>query len=298
MTGLKKKIYKNRVFYYLIIPSIIYFVIFHYIPMYGVTLAFQDYKLFGPNEWVGFKYFKQIFNSPYFFQVLKNTLIISSLKLIFGLPIPMILAVLINEIRKQRFKKFIQSVVYLPHLLSWVVISSIFITVLSPVDGIVNQLISFFGGEPIPFMTSTEHFRGVLVVSEVWRSAGWDSIIYSSALLSIDPMLYEAAKVDGANRFQRIRYITLPELIKTMITLFILNMGFFLKAGFDQVFNMMNDAVLSVSDIIETYTYRVGLLQTNFSYATAVGLFQGAIGIVLIFMANKLAKKFDAPGLW
>lgn len=298
MTGLKKKIYKNRVFYYLIIPSIIYFVIFHYIPMYGVTLAFQDYKLFGPNEWVGFKYFKQIFNSPYFFQVLKNTLIISSLKLIFGLPIPMILGVLINEIRKQRFKKFIQSVVYLPHLLSWVVISSIFITVLSPVDGIVNQIISFFGGEPIPFITSTEHFRGVLVVSEVWRSAGWDSIIYSSALLSIDPMLYEAAKVDGANRFQRICYITLPELLKTMITLFILNMGFFLKAGFDQVFNMMNDSVLSVADIIDTYTYRVGLLQTNFSYATAVGLFQGGIGIILIFMANKLAKKFDAPGLW
>ena len=295
---LKKAIYKNRFFYFLIIPSIIYFIIFHYIPIYGVRLAFQDYKLFGPNEWVGFKYFKQMFNSPYFFQVLKNTIIISTLKICIGLPIPMILAVLINEIKSKKFKNYVQSIIYLPHLLSWVVISAIFITILSPVDGIVNQIISFFGGEPIPFMTSTKHFRGVLVVSEIWRSAGWDSMIYSSALLSIDPVLYEASKVDGANRFQRMWYITFPELMKTMITLFILNMGFFLKAGFDQVFNMMNDAVISVADIIDTYTYRVGLIQTNFSYATVVGLFQGVIGIFLIFMANKLAKKYDAPGLW
>jgi len=295
---LKKAIYKNRFFYFLIIPSIIYFIIFHYIPIYGVRLAFQDYKLFGPNEWVGFKYFKQMFNSPYFFQVLKNTIIISTLKICIGLPIPMILAVLINEIKSKKFKNYVQSIIYLPHLLSWVVISAIFITILSPVDGIVNQIISFFGGEPIPFMTSTKHFRGVLVVSEIWRSAGWDSMIYSSALLSIDPVLYEASKVDGANRFQRMWYITFPELMKTMITLFILNMGFFLKAGFDQVFNMMNDAVISVADIIDTYTYRVGLIQTNFSYATAVGLFQGVIGIFLIFMANKLAKKYDAAGLW
>ena len=294
----KKKIYKNRFFYYLIIPSIIYFIIFHYIPIYGVRLAFQDYRLFGSNEWAGFKYFKQMFNSPYFFQVLKNTIIISSLKLFIGLPVPMILAVLINEIKNNKFKNYVRSVIYLPHLLSWVVISAIFITILSPVDGIVNQIISFFGGEPIPFMTSTKHFRGVLVISEIWRSAGWDSMIYSSALLSIDPVLYEASKVDGANRFQRMWYITFPELIKTMITLFILNMGFFLKAGFDQVFNMMNDAVISVADIIDTYTYRVGLIQTNFSYATAVGLFQGVIGIFLIFMANRLAKKYDAAGLW
>jgi len=263
-----------------------------------VRLAFQDYRLFGSNEWAGFKYFKQMFNSPYFFQVLKNTIIISSLKLFIGLPVPMILAVLINEIKNNKFKNYVRSVIYLPHLLSWVVISAIFITILSPVDGIVNQIISFFGGEPIPFMTSTKHFRGVLVISEIWRSAGWDSMIYSSALLSIDPVLYEASKVDGANRFQRMWYITFPELIKTMITLFILNMGFFLKAGFDQVFNMMNDAVISVADIIDTYTYRVGLIQTNFSYATAVGLFQGVIGIFLIFMANKLAKKYDAAGLW
>jgi putative aldouronate transport system permease protein len=170
--------------------------------------------------------------------------------------------------------------------------------ILSPVNGMVNEIIKAFGGSSISFMTSTKHFRGVLVVSELWRSAGWDSILYTAALSNIDPTLYEAAKIDGANRWQRNIYITLPELLKTMIVVFILNLGFFLNAGFDQVFNMMNDSVISVADIIDIYAYRIGLLNMNYSYATAVGLFKGVIGMILIITVNKIAKKNDAGGLY
>ncbi|MDD8054190.1 MAG: ABC transporter permease subunit, partial [Thermotogota bacterium] len=188
--------------------------------------------------------------------------------------------------------------VYLPHFLSWVVITGIFVTILSPVNGLVNELLKLIGIQPIPFMTSSEHFRGVLVVSEIWRSAGWDSILYTAALMNINPQLYEAARIDGASRWQQTRYITVPELLRTMITVFILNIGFFMNAGFDQVFNMMNDSVIGVADIIDTYAYRIGLLQMNFSYATAVGLFQGAIGLILIFVTNRIARKNDTGSLW
>lgn len=296
--NIKQRLRKDRVYYYILIPATIYFVIFHYIPIYGVKLAFEKYNILGPNEWVGLKYFKELFSSPAFYRALRNTVIISSLKMIFGLPIPMILAVLINEVRRKGFKKYVQSVIYLPHFLSWVVIAGIFATVLSPVDGIVNEIVKLFTGRTISFMTSVKHFRGVLVVSEIWRSAGWDSMIYTAALLNIDPFLYEAARIDGASRFQQAVHITFPELRKTMIVVFILNIGFFMNAGFDQVFNMMNDSVINVADIIDTYAYRIGLLHMNYSYGTAVGLFQGLIGIVLILMTNKLAKKYDAGGLW
>lgn len=295
---IKRQIKRDRFFYYLLIPATVYFIIFHYIPIYGVKLAFEDYKIFGPNEFVGFKYFIDLFSSPTFYRTLLNTVILSSLKMLFGLPIPLILAILINELSNKVFKKYIQSVVYLPHFLSWVVITGIFTTILSPVNGMVNEIIKSFGSNPISFMTSAKHFRGVLVFSELWRSAGWDSILYTAALANINPSLYEAADMDGATRFQKARFITFPELKKTMIVVFILNLGFFLNAGFDQVFNMSNDSVLKVADIIDTYAYRIGLLNMNYSYGTAVGLFQGLIGLTLILITNKVAKKYDAGGLW
>ncbi|HQF33557.1 MAG TPA: ABC transporter permease subunit [Petrotogaceae bacterium] len=293
-----KRIYKDRYYYYLLIPATAYFIIFHYIPIYGVKLAFEKYRIFGGNQWVGLAYFEELFTSPAFYKALMNTIIISGLKLLIGMPVPLILAILINEVNNKYFKKYVQSVVYIPHFLSWVVIAGIFTMILSPVNGMVNEIIKAFGGTPVSFMTSTKHFRGVLVVSELWRSAGWDSILYTAALSNIDPTLYEAAKIDGANRWQRNIYITLPELLKTMIVVFILNLGFFLNAGFDQVFNMMNDSVISVADIIDIYAYRIGLLNMNYSYATAVGLFKGVIGMILIITVNKIAKKNDAGGLY
>jgi putative aldouronate transport system permease protein len=296
--SIRRNLYRSRAYYFLLIPAAVYFVIFHYVPIWGVSLAFQKYRLFGGNQWVGFQYFEELFGSPSFYRALSNTLIISGLKLLLTFPVPVILAILINEVRTARIKKYIRSVVYLPHFLSWVVITGIFVTILSPVNGLVNEIIKLFGMTSIPFMSSSEHFRGVLVVSEIWRSAGWDSILYTAALMNINPQLYEAARIDGASRWQQTRFITIPELLRTMVTVFILNIGFFMNAGFDQVFNMMNDSVIGVSDIIDTYAYRIGLLQMNFSYATAVGLFQGIIGLILIFVTNRIARKNETGSLW
>lgn len=298
MKSIGKKIYKSRNYYYLLIPATIYFIIFHYIPIWGVTLSFQKFKIFGANEWVGFKYFQELFSSPTFYRALSNTLIISGLKVLIGFPIPVILAIMMNAIRNKRYKKYVRSVIYMPHFLSWVVITGVFAAILSPVNGMVNEIIKGLGMDPIPFMTSGRHFRGVLVVSELWRSAGWDSILYTAALMNIDRRLYEAASIDGASAWQQTWHITLPELVRTMVTVFILNIGFFMNAGFDQVFNMMNDSVISVADIIDTYAYRIGLLNNNYSYATAVGLFQGVIGLILIIVTNRIARKIEAGSLW
>jgi len=298
LTNIRKKIYKSRNYYYLLIPATIYFIIFHYVPIWGVTLSFQKFKIFGANEWVGLKYFQELFSSPTFYRALSNTLIISGLKVLIGFPIPVILAIMMNSIRNKRYKKYVRSVIYMPHFLSWVVITGVFAAILSPVNGMVNEIIMALGMDPIPFMTSGRHFRGVLVVSELWRSAGWDSILYTAALMNIDRRLYEAASIDGASAWQQTWHITLPELVRTMVTVFILNIGFFMNAGFDQVFNMMNDSVISVADIIDTYAYRIGLLNNNYSYATAVGLFQGAIGLILIIVTNRIARKIEAGSLW
>ncbi|HOO31607.1 MAG TPA: ABC transporter permease subunit [Thermotogota bacterium] len=295
---IRKKIYKSRHYYYLLIPATIYFIIFHYIPIWGVTLSFQKFRIFGGNEWVGFKYFQELFSSPTFYRSLTNTLIISGLKVLIGFPIPVIIALMMNSLRNKHYKKYVRSVIYMPHFLSWVVITGVFAAILSPVSGMVNEIIKLFGMDPIPFMTSGQHFRGVLVISEIWRSSGWDSILYTAALMNIDKILYEAASIDGASAWQQTLKITLPELIRTMVTVFILNIGFFMNAGFDQVFNMMNDSVISVADIIDTYAYRIGLLNNNYSYATAVGLFQGVIGLILVIVTNKVAKKIEAGSLW
>lgn len=292
------QIYKDRTLYMLLIPAIAYFIIFHYIPIWGAKLAFEEYRFIGPNKWVGWKNFQILFGSGAFLAVLKNTVIISLMKMFICFPVPVALALLINELRSQKFKKYVQSVIYLPHFLSWVVIAGIFITILSPTDGLINELIKLLGGKPVSFMTSLAHFRWVLVFSELWRSAGWDTILYIAALASIDKALYEAATIDGANRWKQLVHITFPELKITIVTVFILNLGFFMNAGFDQVFNMMNDAVISVADIIDTYVYRVGLLNANFAYATAAGLFKGVIGLVLVMFTNMLSKRFSGKGIW
>ena len=297
MKKLVKKINEDKLLYILILPALLYFIIFHIWPMTGMILAFQDYRIIGDNVWVGLKHFRILFSSPAFFNVLRNTVIISAMKIIFFFPVPIFLSLLINEVSNPKFKKYVQSVIYLPHFLSWVVIAGIWITFLS-INGSVNQLINFFNLPSVEFLTNKQQIRWVFVFQEIWRSAGWDSIIYLAAIMKISSAIYEAAKIDGATRLQQMLYITLPQLKSTIITVFILNLGFFMNAGFDQVFNLMNDSVISVVDILDTYVYRIGLVNGQYAYATAASLFKGIIGIILIFTTHFLAKKISGKGLW
>jgi putative aldouronate transport system permease protein len=263
-----------------------------------MVLAFQDYRIIGDNVFVGLKHFKTLFSSPSFFHVLSNTIIISTMKIVFFFPIPIIFSLIISEIKSKNFRKYVQSVVYLPHFLSWVVITGIWIKLLSPNSGGVNNILNILSIPSIDFMTSKGYIRWVLVYSEMWRSAGWDSIIYLAAIMRISPALYESARIDGASRFDEMIHITIPELITTIVTVFILNLGFFMNAGFDQVFNFMNDSVISVIDILDTYVYRIGLVNGQYAFATAASLFKGVIGIILIFTTHFLAKKISGKGLW
>ncbi|KON86198.1 protein lplB [Sporosarcina globispora] len=296
--GILKQIKSSWVLYLMLFPALLYFSIFHVIPLFGMKLAFQDYRIIGDNVWVGWKHFKVLFSSPAFMDVLKNTIIISVMKIVFFFPIPILLSLLINEVRIGKFRKYVQSIVYLPHFLSWVVIAGIWITFLNPDDGGVNVIRNFFNMPSLDFMTSKDHIRWVLVFQEIWRSAGWDSIIYLAAILKISPSLYEAAKIDGASKIQQMRYITLPSLTSTIMTVFILNLGFFMNAGFDQVFNMMNTSVISVIDILDTYVYRIGLINGQYAYATAASLFKGVIGVILILSTHFISKRFTGKGVW
>lgn len=286
------------ILYIMLLLPLSYFVIFHVIPLIGMKLAFQDYRIVGDNVWVGMKHFDILFSSPAFLSVLQNTIIISCMKVIFVFPIPIVLSLLVNEVRSSKYRKYIQSVIYLPHFLSWVVIAGIWISLLNPQTGGINQLANFFQIPSMDYMTSKDHIRWVFVISEIWRSAGWDSIIYLAAIMKISPGLYEAAKIDGANRVQQMTYITLPHLYSTIVTVFILNLGFFMNAGFDQVFNMMNDSVISVVDILDTYVYRIGIVNGQFAYATAASLFKGVIGIILILGTHFISKRISGKGVW
>jgi len=293
-----RRMANDWVLYAMLAAPLVYFFIFNIIPLYGMKLAFMDYRILGNHVWVGWKHFNILFSSPAFSNVLKNTIIISLMKMIFFFPVPIILSLFINEVRSGKYRKFVQSVVYLPHFLSWVVIAGIWISLLNPKDGGINLIANFFQLPSIDYMTSKGHIRWVFVVSEIWRSAGWDSIIYLAAIMKISPGLYEASYIDGATRLQQMRYITLPQLLGTVVTVFILNLGFFMNAGFDQVFNFMNDSVISVVDILDTYVYRIGIVNGQFAYATAASLFKGAIGVVLILGTHFISKRVSGKGVW
>jgi putative aldouronate transport system permease protein len=285
-------------YYLMMAPGLIYFAVFHYLPIWEAKLAFEDLRIIGPNVWVGLKHFVQLFASPAFAEVLLNTLIISAMKIAFVFPLPILLALLINEVRSPRFRQSVQSVIYLPHFLSWVVIAGIFIGALSPADGAINDLRDLVGLERRGYMTDSGSIRWVLVWSEAWRSAGWDSLLYFAAIMSIDPQLYEAAEMDGASRWHKMRHITLPGIVPTIATLFILNVGLFLNAGFDQVFNLTNDAIQDKIDIIDTYVFRLGITGGQFSLATAAGLFKGVIGMIMMLSAHFLSKRLTGKGVW
>ncbi len=288
---------QNGILYVMIIPAIIYFSIFHLLPIVGMRIAFEEYHLQGSNEWVGLKNFVALFRSSTFLKVLLNTLVISLMKLIIIMPIPIILSLLINELKQKNFKKYVQTIIYMPYFLSWVVIAGIWLSLLS-YDGVVNQILNIFHIEAVDFMKSEIHIRWVLIFSEIWKSAGWNSIIYIATLMKINPTLYSAAQIDGANRFQQMWYITLPELVPTIVTLFILNFRLLLNAGFDQVFNLMNDSVLNSIDILDTYAYRIGLLDGQYAFSIAASLFKGMIGVILIVSTHLAAKKISGKGLW
>ena len=287
-------IWKHRYLYLLLLPAIIYFIVFHYIPMYGVTISFKDYNfkkgILG-SDWVGLENFEYMFGLNDFYRVFKNSFILRFLRLIFEFPIPIIIALLLNEVRGKRFKKVTQTALYLPHFLSWAVIGGIMVNFLSPTWGVVNNVIQQLGFEPIFFLGEPEYFRTTVVISSIWKEAGWGTIIYLAAITGIDMEQYEAATVDGANRWQRLIHITLPNIKTTIIIMLILRMGSIMSNGFEQIFTLQNTQNLTVSEVFETYTYRVGLLGGRFSFATTVGLFASVISMIFLLTTNFIAKK-------
>ena len=279
-------------------PGLIFFLIWHYVPIWQAKMAFEQVRIIPPNIWIGLKNFQLLFASPVFYQAVLNTLIISGMKIMFVFPIPIIVALLLNEVRSGGLRKWIQSAIYLPHFLSWVVIAGVFIALLSPSDGSVSHIAQSLGFAPVNYLTNTGSIRWILVLSENWRSAGWDSLLYLAAIVAIDPALYDAADIDGANRWQKIRYITLPGIIPTIATLFILNMGMFLSADLNQVINFQNDVNSSTIDIIDTYVYRIGLQTGEYSLATAAGVLKAVLGMVLVLVSHFVSKRLTGRGLW
>ncbi len=291
---LRRAIWKHRWFYLLLIPPITYYVIFRYIPIYNAQIAFKDYRpLLGVegSPWIGFENFRTFINSFYFSELMVNTVIFSSAKLIFGMPIAIILAIAIYESRFNLFRSLVQTATYLPHFLSWVIMFGVLLMVLSPGSGLINEIIKALGGEPIAFLTTPEWFRQVVIGSDIWKDTGWSTIVYLAALLSISPDLYEAAAVDGASRLQRIWHISLPGILPVVVLITLLRLGNILDAGFQQIFVLYSVPVYSVGDIIDTWVYRSGVLDFEFSLATAVGLFKGVIGLCLILAADRVAKR-------
>lgn len=292
-----RKVFQSYKYHYLLLlPGLLYFIIYKYLPMAGIVIAFEDFKMtkgMFASPWVGLKWFNMLFESPDFWRAFNNTLIISFYKLIFNFPAPVILSLMINEVMNSKVKKVIQTIIYFPHFLSWVVLGGIMFALFAPHAG----LLSILGLEQSPLM-GADTFRSSLVLSQMWKETGWGTIIYLAAMAGINPELYEAARMDGANRFHLARYITLPALVGTMIILFILRTGQILHAGFDQVFILYNPLVYNVGDILDTYVYRVGLTSGRFSLATAAGLFQSVVGLFLILFTNWLAKRMGGKGLW
>ncbi len=291
-----------RYLYLMLLPGITYYAIYKYAPMYGTIIAFKDFNLgegILGSSWADpwYKHFKYFYDSPYFGNILRNTLLISVYKMAWGIAPGIIFAILLNEISNKHFKRIVQTITYLPHFLSWVIIYGILIIFLSESTGLVNDLIRNMGGNNIPFLTSTGWFRSILVGSEIWKEFGWNAIIYLAAIAGIDPTLYEAARVDGAGRLRNIWHVTLPGISNVIILLFILKLGHILEAGFDQIYIMYNVQVYPVADILDTYVFRTGLEQFNFSLASAIGLCKSLFGLLLVLTANKIAQRWGG-GIW
>ncbi|MDQ0719628.1 putative aldouronate transport system permease protein [Paenibacillus sp. W4I10] len=299
--SLGKRIWKNWELYLFMLPALLYFLIFHYGPMYGIQIAFKNFvpsKGITGSEWVGFDHFERFFNSYFFWDLLWNTFSISFYELAIGFPLPIILALAFNEVRNGPFKKSVQTVTYAPHFISVVVMAGMIITFLSPSSGMIVRFIEFIGLEPAQFLTDPAWFKTVYVFSGVWQSTGWGTIIYLAALSGVDPQLHEAAIMDGASRIKRVLHINLPTILPTITIMLILNMGNILGLGFEKILLLQNSLNMEASDVISTYVYRAGLVNAQYSFSTAVGLFNSVVNVILLVTVNQIAKRTSENSLW
>lgn len=299
---LLKQLRDSKYLLLLFAPAALYYLLFEYGPMFGIVIAFKDYNVFAgvwASDWVGLKYFKIfLFENPDFLKLLRNTVLIGLYSLLWGFPAPIVLALLLNELRSMVFKRLVQTVSYLPYFISNVVIASMVVMFLSPDGGIVNLFLGLFGVDPIYFLSKPEMFRSIYVASGIWQGVGWGTIIYLAALTAVDPHLYEAAELDGAGRWKKMLHVSIPGIVPVIIVLLILNIGGLLGTGFERVFLLYKPLTYETADILSTYTYRVGLMEGNFSYAAAIGLFNGIVGFLLIIGANYAARKTRETSLW
>jgi putative aldouronate transport system permease protein len=296
-----KYVIKNRALYVMLIPGLLFFLVFRYIPLAGSVIAFKDYNIFTgiwKSEWVGFEWFRQLFTYPQFFRLLRNTFLISLYQIVFAFPAPIILAVLMNELRTALYKRVVQTVLYLPHFLSWAIIYGLAYMMFSEQTGMINVLFKAWGGESVNVLQSQEYFRSLVVGAGVWKEMGWSAIIFLAALAGINPSLYEAARIDGANRWKQFVHITFPGLLPAITILLLLKIGNIMDVGFEQVYVFLTPLTQPVGDVLDTYSYRIGIISGQYSITTAIGLFKSVIGFVLLVLANKLSKSTTGEGLY
>ncbi|MBB6635008.1 ABC transporter permease [Cohnella thailandensis] len=301
MTFFRSRLNRSKYLLLLFAPALIYYILFKYVPMFGILISFKDYNPFKgvwQSEWAGLKHYSLFFHSPDFPKLLKNTILLGLYKVVFTFPAPILLALLLNEVRIGLVKRLVQSISYLPHFISNVVVVSMMFLFLSPTSGVVNQLIEGLGYDSINFMQNENYFRTLYILSEIWQHIGWETIIYLAALSAIDPQLYEAARVDGANRWHQVRNITLPGIAPAIVILFILNIGHVLDIGFEKVLLMLNPSIYSTADVLSTYVYRTGIQSMNYSYGTAIDLFTSVINLLFILTANWISRRKSETSLW
>ncbi|MFD2118017.1 ABC transporter permease [Paenibacillus yanchengensis] len=296
-----KSVSRNKLLYLMILPGFIYFVLFKYFPMGGLIISFQEYQPFlgiADSPWVGLKHFIRLFNEPTFGMLLRNTLVLFGLELVFFFPIPIILALMLNEVRHRLFRNTIQTMIYIPHFMSWVIIVSISYVFLTVDGGVLNEMLAWSGFEKISFLTSAEWLRPLYVAQIIWKEAGWSTIIYLAAITVVDMQLYEAAEIDGANRFRKIWHVTLPAIRPVIITLLILKIGNTLELGFEHMYLLLNSLNREIGEIFDTYIFTAGLQNGQLSFSTTVGMFKGLVGLVLVMITNKIAKKLGEDGVY
>ncbi|WP_420851935.1 ABC transporter permease [Paenibacillus allorhizoplanae] len=301
MNRLTGKLLKDRWLYLMLLPGIVYFLLFKYGPMWGIVIGFQDYSPFqgmSGSKWVGLKHFIRLFSEPTFFTILKNTLILSLVNLVVVFPMPIIVALMLNELRKEKFKKAIQTLIYIPHFMSWVIIIGMFYVLFESHDGLFQKWIVSLGFEPFTFMMDPDKFIPMYILQNIWRDTGWGTIIFLAALAGVDTHLYEAARMDGAGRLRQMWHITLPSIRSTILIMFILHLGNILELGFEHVYLLLNSLNREVAEIFDTYVYTAGILNGMYSYSTAIGVFKSAVGLILVVIANRLSKKFGEEGIF
>ena len=296
-----KDLKRDKLLYLLLILPITVYVLFYYKPMFGLQIAFKNYNVFqgiSESPWVGFEHFKTFFHSPFFGRTLKNTLMLSLYNMLFAFPAPIILALMFNEVQKIKFKKFVQTCTYIPHFISVVIVASLVTSFLSPSSGVINTIISAFGGEKVYFLTKPEYFRTIYTIMGIWQSTGFNSIVYLSVITAIDTSLYEAAMIDGANKWKQITNVTIPSILPTIVMMFIMRLGNILNVGYESIILLYQPATYETADTIGTYIYRVGLENSQYSLATAVGLVNGIVGLLLVILSNTISKRVTEYGLW